>query len=122
MARGKSGKNHKGTSNWSPERTNAIEQRDPGRENDDTVIPPQEIEAGQKKFSMLIDGVPYIIRSIPFLFNGEYRFRVIIQGGGEHIFTWDSELKRLRAINDDASVLPDGLEEAISERLQSQVS
>jgi hypothetical protein len=33
------------------------------------------------------------------------------------VFTWDSELKRLRSIDDNASTLPDSLEEAISDEL-----
>jgi hypothetical protein len=36
------------------------------------------------------------------------------------VFTWDSSLGQLRAIDDDASTLPDNVEEAISEKLQSK--
>jgi hypothetical protein len=75
----------------------------------------------EKNFNLLVDGVPYTVRSIPFLFNNEFRFRVILNGTSEHVFTWDSEIGMLRAINDDSSVLPAGLEEALSEKLQSQL-
>ena len=74
-----------------------------------------------KKFDLLIDGVPYFIRSTPFLYNDEIRFRVMINNDSEHVFTWDSQVSMLRAIDEDAAAIPDRLEEAISEKLQSQV-
>lgn len=75
----------------------------------------------ERNFNLVLDGVPYFIKSIPFSYNDELRFRVIINDDTEHVFTWDSEVKMLRAIDDDASLLPDRLEEAISEKLQSRV-
>ncbi len=71
------------------------------------------------KFEIIVDGVPYFVNAVPFLFNDETRFRVSYNGGKEDIFVWDSGLKRIRAIDDDASIMPDGLELAISEKLQS---
>ena len=70
-------------------------------------------------FELLIDGLPYMVKAIPYLFNTETRYRVSYNGGKEDIFVWDSDLKRMRAIDDDASILPAGLEIAIAERLQS---
>ena len=75
----------------------------------------------ERNFDLLVDGVPYTIKSMPFLFNDELRFRIIINGTSEHVFTWDPEIAMIRAINDDSSVLPAGLEEAVSEKLQSQL-
>ena len=75
----------------------------------------------QRNFGLVVDGVPYTVKSIPFLFNEELRFRIILNGTSEHVFTWDSQIGMLRAINDDSSVLPAGLEEALSEKLQSQL-
>jgi hypothetical protein len=46
---------------------------------------------------------------------------VIVNNDTEHIFTWDSQVNMLRAIDDDGAALSDRLEEAISEKLQSQV-
>jgi len=77
--------------------------------------------ADERNFNIVVDGVPYLIRSIPIVFNDELRFRIIINGDTEHLFTWDSQVKMLRAIDDDASLLPDGLEIALSEKLQSQL-
>ena len=74
-----------------------------------------------RNLDLLVDGVPYTVKSIPFLFNDELRFRIILNETSEHVFTWDSEIGMLRAINDDSSVLPAGLEEALSEKLQSQL-
>jgi hypothetical protein len=77
-----------------------------------------ELPTEEKNFDLLLDGVPYIIRSVPFLFNEEWRFRISVNGDEAHVFTWDSEAKMLRAIDDEASTLPVGLEEAISNKLQ----
>jgi len=86
--------------------------------------PGRELEAGRfdgKRFNILVDRVPYLVRAAPFTFNGEKRYRVSFNGSSEHVFTWDSSLGQLRAINDDSSTLPDNLELAISEKLQSRV-
>ena len=77
------------------------------------------IRSEERSFDLVVDGVPYLIRSIPVLFNDEIRFRVIINGDAEHLFTWDSQIKMLRAIDDEASGLSDRVEEAINEKLQS---
>jgi hypothetical protein len=76
--------------------------------------------AGAKTLSLLVDEVPYEVRVEPFTFNDERRFYVSVNGGTSHVFTWDSEIKTLRAIDDDAVDLPDALEQAISQKLQSQ--
>src|SRR5262245_36725404 len=74
----------------------------------------------ERTFDILVDSVPYTVRATPFTFNGELRYSVSFNGSSEYIFTWDSEIGQLRAINDDASTLPDNLEMAISEKLQSK--
>jgi hypothetical protein len=72
--------------------------------------------------NIVVDKVPYLIRVQPFDFNGETRFYISINGGENHVFTWDSELHELRAIDDEASVLPVALEEQISQELQALIS
>lgn len=76
--------------------------------------------SNERRFSLLVDSVPYMVNAKPFRFNGEVRYRVSVNGGSEHVFTWDSSLGQLRAIDDEASTLPDNVEEAISEKLQSK--
>jgi hypothetical protein len=73
----------------------------------------------EHNFEILVDKVPYQVKVVPFEFNTETRFRVRYNGGDEHIFTWDSSLGRLAAIDDDAGMMPDDLETAIAQRLQS---
>ncbi len=70
-------------------------------------------------FEILVDNVPYRVKVEPFEFNTETRFKVTYNGDQEHIFTWDSRIGRLAAIDDDSSTLPDNLERAIAERLQA---
>jgi hypothetical protein len=73
----------------------------------------------EQRFEIRVSGVPYMVKATPFMFNEETRFRVSYNGSDEHIFTWDSSLGRLTAIDDDAGVLPDDLEVEIASRLQS---
>jgi len=75
--------------------------------------------AGGKKLTLLVDKVPYEVRVAPFTFNEERRYYVSVNGGEEHVFTWDTESSSLRAIDDEAADLPDALEEAISRELQA---
>lgn len=72
-----------------------------------------------RRFDLLVDKVPYQVKVEPFEFNTETRFKVQYNGGEEHIFTWDSSLGRLAAIDDDSASIPDDLESAIALRLQS---
>lgn len=70
-------------------------------------------------FEIRVADVPYRVKVEPFEFNTETRFKVSYNGGTEHIFTWDSDVKRLRAIDDDAGTIPDDLEVAIARRLET---
>jgi hypothetical protein len=74
----------------------------------------------ERKFNMIVDSVPYMVTAVPYTFNGEVRYSVSFNGSPEHVFTWDSSLGQLRAIDDDSSTMPDNLEMAISKRLQSK--
>ena len=69
--------------------------------------------------NLVIDKVPYEVKVEPFTFNEERLYYVNVNGGPQHVFTWDSEASLLRAIDDDAADLPDAVEEAISRQLQS---
>ena len=72
-----------------------------------------------RRFHLLVDSVPYIVKAIPFPFNDETRFYITVNDGPEHVFTWDREVGQLRALDNAAGSLPASLEQAISERLQS---
>jgi hypothetical protein len=114
-------------------RSNPPQEQMHGRPSDpQEVLRGNEIESNQKgkpgsprddeeNFDILVDNVPYIVTAARFTFNGEVRYKVSFNGSSEHIFTWDSSLGQLRAIDDEASTMPDNLEVAISEKLQSQV-
>lgn len=71
-----------------------------------------------ERFELALDGVPYSFTATPYTYNTETRYKVMYNDE-ELIFTWDSGLGRLAPINDESSTLPDGLEEAIAERLQN---
>lgn len=73
----------------------------------------------EQNFELLVDKVPYQVTAEPFSFNEETRYRVSYNGSEDHIFTYDSSLGRLAAIDDDAGTLPDNLERAIADRLQN---
>jgi hypothetical protein len=96
----------------------------PGIESDHEGEPGRESKpsrGNEKNFNILVDNVPYIVTATRFTFNGEVRYKVSFNGSSEHVFTWDSSLGQLRAIDDEASTMPDNLEIAISEKLQSGV-
>ncbi len=71
-------------------------------------------------FEFVSNGLPYVVKVIPYKFNDETRFRVSYNGGGENIFAWDTDVKRLRAIGDDSSTFPDDLGIIISKKLESK--
>lgn len=72
-----------------------------------------------QNFDVVVSGVPYNVHVVPFEFNGEKRFKIAYNGGVEHIFTWDSSIGRLTAIDDDSVSIPDEAEQAIASVLQS---
>lgn len=73
-----------------------------------------------KTLNLLVDDVPYIVKATPFHFNDDIRYEVSINSSASHIFVWDAQLKVLRAIDDDAGTIPDGLEEEIGRTLSNQ--
>ena len=75
-----------------------------------------------KTYNLVVDDVPYIVQASPFSFNDELRFYITINGGNEHVLTWDSEIQRLRAIDDLAGELADAVEEEISRKLQGEIA
>jgi hypothetical protein len=70
-------------------------------------------------FELLVDGVPYEVRATPFRFNDDIRYRVSYNGGQIYVFVWDEQLKRLTAIGEGTETIPDSLESAISQKLES---
>ena len=98
------------------------ERMSPDSYRDRGSSPGQEAKphrVNERTFNVIVDSVPYIVKVLPFRFNGETRYEVSFNGSAEYVFTWDSSLGQLRAIDDEASTLPDNLEIAISEKLQS---
>jgi len=70
----------------------------------------------------MVDGIPVIVRATPYEFNTETRFLVSYNGSDEYVFTWDPSLGRLTAIGDGSEEIPDAIEEAIAEKLQSNIA
>src|SRR5687768_6037807 len=54
------------------------------------------LRTDERTFNLLVDDVPYLVKASPYSFNGEARFYININGGEDHVFTWDSELGALR--------------------------
>ncbi|HEX8332723.1 MAG TPA: hypothetical protein VF622_08870 [Segetibacter sp.] len=68
-------------------------------------------------FSVMLDGNPYEVRAVPFTFNQGVRYTVTINGSGEHVFAYDSNVGQYVAIDDDGSTIPQNVETAISGKL-----
>lgn len=111
---GRGDKNKQGTSG----RGSSLQSQQPFPDNDR----PQRKPENRKSYDLLIDEVPYLVTAEPFTYNGEQRYYVSINGGPEHVFTWDSEIGRLSAIDRDAAILPDALEQVISSRLEADLN
>ena len=73
-------------------------------------------------FELMVDGIPVMVRATPYEFNTETRFLVSYNGSDEYVFTWDPSLGRLTAIGDGSEEIPDAIEEAIAEKLQSDIA
>ena len=73
-------------------------------------------------FELMVDGIPVMVRATPYEFNTETRFLVSYNGSDEYVFTWDPSLGRLTAIGDGSQEIPDAIEEAIAEKLQSNIA
>lgn len=71
----------------------------------------------EKKFEFTVQGIPYEVKINPFDFNSQKRFHVSYNGGPVDTFVWDTEMERFRSIDEDASILPDGLELEISNKI-----
>lgn len=70
-----------------------------------------------KSFSINIDNIGYDVMVTPMMINGEKRFVININNSADHIYAWDEQMQSLRALDEEASVLPVRLEKAISEKL-----
>jgi hypothetical protein len=70
-------------------------------------------------FTLVVDDVPLEVSAEPYQYNTETRFKVSYNNSPEIVFTWDSGLGRLAAISDESSTMPEAVEVAIAERLQS---
>lgn len=75
----------------------------------------------RKTYAIMVDQVPYEVIAEPFTYNGELRYYISVNGSEEHVFTWDSEIKRLTAIDTEAATLPEALEQEISSRIQASL-
>jgi hypothetical protein len=70
-------------------------------------------------FDLNVDDVPYVVEAQGFTFNDEERYNIRLNGGEQHVFTWDPQVRRFRSLDDDASNIPETVEEAISRKLES---
>lgn len=73
--------------------------------------------ADVRTFNLSVDNVPYVVETEPFSFNEEQRYYIRVNGGTDHVFVWDAQLRQFRSLDDDAAELPNTLEEEISRKL-----
>lgn len=69
-------------------------------------------------FQLILDGVPYDIKAVPFKFNEGIRYSVAFNGSSEFIFAWDDDAGQYIAIDHDSSDIPANVESAIAQQLQ----
>lgn len=78
-------------------------------------MPDTSSQAFTKNYELVVDNIPYRVKVTPDKFNEEPRFMIEVNGDDGHLYAWDPEQVSLRALDDDAIELPDGLEKAISD-------
>ncbi len=73
----------------------------------------------EQSFQLVLNGIPYIVKAVPFKFNTEIRFSVSFNGSDDFIFTYDTNVGQYVAIGEETETIPSDLEVAIAERLYS---
>jgi hypothetical protein len=71
-----------------------------------------------QSFQFILNGVPYEVKAMPFTFNEGTRYTITINGSGEYVFAYDSNVGQYVAIDDDSSTIPQNVETAIAGKLQ----
>lgn len=74
----------------------------------------------ERYVNLVVDEIPYRVEFEPFFFNDQVRYYVSINAGPRDVFVWDTTVQLFRAIDDNAGILPVGLEKAISIHLENQ--
>jgi hypothetical protein len=77
----------------------------------------KQFDMPDNSIALMLDGNPYEVRAVPFTFNEGVRYTVTINGSGEHVFAYDSNVGQYVAIDDDGSTIPQNVETAISGKL-----
>ncbi len=70
-----------------------------------------------ESFELVVDGVPYMIETREYDYNGQKRYLVSYNGGEETVFVFNPEINQYVSIGKDTSTIPDNVEKAISDRL-----
>src|SRR5689334_9031797 len=85
--------------------------------------PSRKNPENRRLYDLLVDEVPYLINTEAFTYNGEQRYYVTVNGGPQHVFTWDADLKRLTILDtdEDSATLPEALEAELSKKLQQDL-
>lgn len=73
------------------------------------------------QFDIDVDHVKYYVEAMPFSFNEQVRYKIAVNGRPANIFAWDQEVELYRPIDDDATLLPDGLIRAVNRKLFAMV-
>jgi hypothetical protein len=72
-----------------------------------------------QSFQFMLGGTPYEVKAIPFSFNEGTRYTVTINGSGEYVFAFDSNVGQYVPIDDDSSTIPQVVETEIAGRLMA---
>jgi hypothetical protein len=70
-----------------------------------------------RTIDLVVDKIPYQVKITPEKFNDDPRFFIEVNSNGGQMYAWDPDLLKLDALDDEAALLPVGLEEAISDMI-----
>jgi hypothetical protein len=71
-------------------------------------------------YNLALNNLPFIVEISSFDFNDQVRYYVNVNASDDYVFAWDSQVGMFRPLDDRSDLLPDGLIEAISSKIQTQ--
>jgi len=89
--------------------------------NVEPLINETKANKGNKRyFNVVVDEIPCRVEFDSFFFNHQLGYYMSVNAGPKDVFVPDTEVKLFSAIDDNADVIPVGLEKAVSVKFQRQ--
>jgi hypothetical protein len=81
------------------------------------IIYKKSLYMQNQSFQFMLGGTPYEVKAVPFRFNEGTRYTVTINGSGEYVFAYDSNVGQYVPLDDESAAIPQVVETEIAGRL-----